>query len=194
MANVLVEEGSLQAVADGLRYANGTANTYTPAQMGPAVQGLKKTLVSKTVTANGTYDPADDSADGYSGVTVNVNSGVPLMSSVRTYNGYISSGIFSYDGGAYSYSVDVYTVSANHSYIFFNQSVYGNRWRLAFFTSNIAEATGNISGSSIYQSDSQSYPLGTFYRADSNGYVGVMSSNQNRNTRSYGIDLSALSV
>lgn len=31
-----------------------------------------ETLVSKTVTQNGAYDPADDDADGYSGVTVNV--------------------------------------------------------------------------------------------------------------------------
>lgn len=30
------------------------------------------TLVEKTITANGTYDPADDDADGYSEVTVNV--------------------------------------------------------------------------------------------------------------------------
>ena len=30
-------------------------------------------LVNKTITANGTYDPADDSADGYSGVIVNVS-------------------------------------------------------------------------------------------------------------------------
>lgn len=30
------------------------------------------TLVSKTVTANGTYDPEDDNADGYSSVIVNV--------------------------------------------------------------------------------------------------------------------------
>lgn len=31
-----------------------------------------ETLVSKTVTQNGAYDPEDDDADGYSGVTVNV--------------------------------------------------------------------------------------------------------------------------
>jgi len=31
------------------------------------------TLISKTITENGIYDPADDNADGYSGVTVNVS-------------------------------------------------------------------------------------------------------------------------
>lgn len=34
------------------------------------------TLISKTITANGTYDPADDNADGYSQVTVNVTGSV----------------------------------------------------------------------------------------------------------------------
>lgn len=33
------------------------------------------TLVSKTVTTNGTYDPADDNADGYSEIIVNVSGG-----------------------------------------------------------------------------------------------------------------------
>lgn len=37
--------------------------------------GGGSTLVTKTITQNGTYDPADDSADGYSQVTVNVSGG-----------------------------------------------------------------------------------------------------------------------
>lgn len=37
--------------------------------------GGSATLVSKTITANGVYDPADDSADGYSEVTVALPSG-----------------------------------------------------------------------------------------------------------------------
>lgn len=34
----------------------------------------EKTLTTKTITANGTYDAEDDNADGYSSVTVNVPS------------------------------------------------------------------------------------------------------------------------
>lgn len=34
--------------------------------------GGSSTLVEKTITANGTYNPADDNADGYSSVTANV--------------------------------------------------------------------------------------------------------------------------
>jgi len=36
--------------------------------------GSSSTLITKTITANGTYDAEDDSADGYSSVTVNVPS------------------------------------------------------------------------------------------------------------------------
>lgn len=37
--------------------------------------GSGPTLISKTITANGTYDPEDDNADGYSSVIVNVQGG-----------------------------------------------------------------------------------------------------------------------
>ena len=39
------------------------------------VGGGGSTLITKTITANGTYDPADDDADGYSEVTVAIPSG-----------------------------------------------------------------------------------------------------------------------
>lgn len=43
------------------------------------VSSGSSTLVAKTITANGTYDPEDDNADGYSEVTVNVPSGSPNL-------------------------------------------------------------------------------------------------------------------
>ena len=38
--------------------------------------GSSATLITKTITANGTYSAEDDDADGYSSVTVNVSGGV----------------------------------------------------------------------------------------------------------------------
>ena len=38
-----------------------------------------KVLGSKTITANGTYDPTDDGYDGYDAVMVSVSGGVPLL-------------------------------------------------------------------------------------------------------------------
>lgn len=43
------------------------------------------TLVSKTITLNGTYDPDDDNADGYSSVTVNVQNGASMAEVSNTY-------------------------------------------------------------------------------------------------------------
>ena len=72
MGQVKVTEAYLSGAADGIRYVNGSSVTYTPAQFENEIKALKKTLVSKTIAANGSYDPEDDDADGYSGVTVNV--------------------------------------------------------------------------------------------------------------------------
>jgi len=55
-----VAEGKLFHLADG------SAVTGTAAGA---------TLVTKSITANGTYDPSDDDADGYSEVTVDVSGG-----------------------------------------------------------------------------------------------------------------------
>ena len=75
MTKVLVTESYLDGVGSGIRYANGGSDTYTPSQFEGAIKALKKTLTTKSITANGTYSASSDSADGYSQVTVNVSSG-----------------------------------------------------------------------------------------------------------------------
>lgn len=40
--------------------------------------GSTPTLITKQINENGTYTAADDNADGYSEVTVNVKSGIPI--------------------------------------------------------------------------------------------------------------------
>jgi len=40
------------------------------------------TLISKNITANGTYNASSDSADGYASVTVNVSTGTPTIQSL----------------------------------------------------------------------------------------------------------------
>ena len=74
MAQVLVTESYLDDIADAIRDKTGSEDTYTPAQMAGAIEALPDApvLVQKSITANGSYDPEDDSADGYSEVTVNV--------------------------------------------------------------------------------------------------------------------------
>lgn len=43
------------------------------------------TLIPKSITQNGTYDPEDDNADGYSSVTVNVSGGSPSVTQHSIY-------------------------------------------------------------------------------------------------------------
>lgn len=69
---VLVSPEYLESIAGAIRSVNGTENTYKPKQMSNAIVGLKKTMAQKNVTRNGSYSPANDGVDGYSGVNVNV--------------------------------------------------------------------------------------------------------------------------
>lgn len=74
MAQVLVTESYLDDIAYAIREKNGTETTYKPLQMAAAIEALPdpSVLDSKSITANGTYDPSDDNLDGYDEVTVNV--------------------------------------------------------------------------------------------------------------------------
>jgi len=77
MSKVLVTESNLQDIADAIRSKNEGTDTYRPGDMAAAILAIptgggSSTLVSKTITQNGEYDPEDDNADGYSDVTVNV--------------------------------------------------------------------------------------------------------------------------
>ncbi len=74
MSKVLVTESSLSGIAAAIRAKNGEQTMYKPGQMAAAIANLPDapTLISKTITQNGNYNPEDDNADGYSAVTVNV--------------------------------------------------------------------------------------------------------------------------
>ena len=48
-------------------------------KLGSSGGGGGSTLITKTITANGTYTATDDNADGYSAVTVNVGGSIPTL-------------------------------------------------------------------------------------------------------------------
>lgn len=81
MANdekALITESYLYDIANAIRAKNGRPReTYTPAEMSVAIRAIPAdaTLVHKTIMQDGVYNPADDNADGYSEVTVNVSGG-----------------------------------------------------------------------------------------------------------------------
>ena len=49
------------------------------------IGSIASDLTTKTITLNGTYDPDDDNADGYSEVTVNVANGASMTEVANTY-------------------------------------------------------------------------------------------------------------
>lgn len=60
--------------------ANGTGIDVTNyASVDIAVPSVSPTLITKSITANGTYNASSDNADGYSSVTVNVSGGGGLV-------------------------------------------------------------------------------------------------------------------
>lgn len=69
----------LTSVANAIRTKGGTSASLTfPNDFVSAINAISggggSTLITKSITANGTYSAEDDNADGYSEVTVNVPS------------------------------------------------------------------------------------------------------------------------
>ena len=70
----------LTSVANAIRTKGGTSASLTfPSDFVSAINAISgggaSTLITKSITANGTYNASSDSADGYSQVTVNVPTG-----------------------------------------------------------------------------------------------------------------------
>ena len=85
MSQVLITKSKLDSLANTIASKAAVAAPLTIAQMETAVRNIptggSATLITKSITANGTYSAQDDSADGYSSVTVNVPTSTPSLQS-----------------------------------------------------------------------------------------------------------------
>ena len=180
MANVLVEEASLQAVANAIRSKTGGSDAYTPSQMGPAIQALETgssgTFVAKTVTAPGTYTAANDNADGYSSI-INIIPWyeVPLYFDENP-NGYVMNGKWSTDGSTVNYS-DIYEVKSGHTYLIQLGSRVGTRFRALYTTQNTHGATSAITGTMVSNISNPAANASVTWTAPGNGYLSITKDN-----------------
>ena len=120
MANmVFVNSDTLEDIADAIRAKKSVSTHYKPSEMAAAIESINTgggvTLVSKTITENGTYDPSDDNADGYSEAIVNV-PGPTLVNKVITTNG-------TYDPADDNADVEVYDADGNQWEIYNTQNL-----------------------------------------------------------------------
>lgn len=79
MGNVVVNDASLQDVANAIREKNGLETKYKPAEMGQAIRdipsgGKEPVIEELSITENGVYN-APEGVDGYNPISVNVPSG-----------------------------------------------------------------------------------------------------------------------
>lgn len=81
MAKVSINESTLTDIGDAIRAKTGGSALIDPADMADEIEAIPSgaTLITKNITANGTYNASSDNADGYSSVSVNVPSDLAAL-------------------------------------------------------------------------------------------------------------------
>ena len=181
MANVLVQESSLQAIAAAIRLKNGSAATYTPSQMAAAIEaitgggGSPASLGSKTIKINGTFQASSDGVDGFSDVTIDVHPGILEPYSEDLSTGYVDTGVWKLSGtNCFS---DVYDVEANTAYVVALGGVVGTRFRAMFCTDDPTIASSNITGTSITNINNPAAYTFRTYTPSADGFIIIQKDN-----------------
>ena len=181
MANVLVQESSLEAIADAIRYKTRSRDKYTPAQMADAIRRINSgggsvVLIPKTITENGISHACDEGADGFSDVTVDVHPGMQTPHKFDLDTGYVRYGKWNMGGDTANYS-DVYRVQPNKSYLIALGPVVGSRFRSMFSTEDISTVDHDVTGVQITENTSPSTHAFTVYKPSTEGYITITKDN-----------------
>ena len=188
---VIVNVPDIPPVLDQLSVTEN--GTYTPPsgtdgydEVIVNVPDIPPVLDQLSVTENGTYTPPSGT-DGYDEVVVNVPSFSPLIQPLHTdcHNGYIGQGNLNYDPSTNSY-YDVFEVEAGKHYIPFITAPVGNRFRVAFFTTDPSLATANLLGTQVGSdlTDPSTYTAilrsnsGLIFSPTNNGFIAIGKTSQ----------------
>jgi len=138
------------------------------------------------VVENGTYE-VPEGTDGFNPVVVAVPVGSSDFSQRLTpieydldNGGYLAGSTWTPTGGDGT-KTDVYQVEANKRYIVLLGATFGNRFRVAFFRQNPAEATEELHGTTIVDNtpSPRAYACSQPYLTTANGYIVVGKCNNN---------------
>lgn len=147
MANVLVQESSLQAIAAAIRQQNGTQNTYTPAQMAPAILDISG-------GGAGLVEPHYSDLSG----------------------GYVAAGVWKWGSDTVCYA-DVYEVTADEVYLLALGSTVGTRFRAMFSVEDTSSSPTDVTGTQITNANNPAAYAYVFYTPPSNGFITVSKDN-----------------
>lgn len=159
-------------------------NTAIRADGEPVVgTATEKTLTTKTITANGTYDAEDDNADGYSSVTVNVPSSGGASNLVTgTFKGTTTGAAMdvslNYTGSGYPIAVSIYPTSGYGS----DTSIYSTLQRYAIIHFSAIKRTMNAPTYDTSGDDNAAFTGWTYKSSSSTASTLTASSSQSANT------------
>ncbi len=101
----------------------------------------------------------------------------PLEPYVYDQNsGYINNGIWQVENPTGTY-IDIYEVQAGHKYWLTLGATVGSRFRAMFTTTDISQASSNVTGTSIINANNPATYASATYTPSSNGYIAVAKDN-----------------
>lgn len=112
-----------------------------------------------------------------SGIITNAVHGGYLEPLVYDYNiGYVNGPTWVYENPTQTYT-DIYRARANHSYYVGIGGTVGTRFRAMFATVDVTQATGNVAGVSIRNTNNPAPYSNAAYTAEEDGYIIVAKDN-----------------
>ena len=164
MANVLVEDSSLRAIADAIRDKSSSLERYTPIQMAAAIMSIP---VGRCA---GLLEPHAFDLSG----------------------GYVNSGVWKVGSDTVCYS-DVYEITANRPYLFMLDSSVGTRFRAMYSSEDISHAVQDVTGIQIVNVNNPAAYLFKTYTPEASGYITITKDNAGRSgLKTYLFDLIGL--
>lgn len=99
--------------------------------------------------------------------------------------GYVDNGTYKYLPSDTNQRMDIYQVDANKSYLIRLGSSIGNRFRVMFTATDVTQVTENITGTSIYNTNSPAAYINVLYKTNSSGYILVYKSSSAQEIDTY---------